>query len=167
MADGTLPSALFGLRCCSLRPESKHLTCVVERAEQRTVQQLTLESAFEALDEGVLGPFVRCNVVPLDMGLLRPAQNRYAGKSRSIIANDGQWCSPQADECAKFAGHTSARARGVGDKAETPAGKIVDGRKEAEVSAVGQCVAQEVERRALVRPPCSKDCFAATATANL
>jgi len=43
-----------------------------ERGEQRLVQQLVTQPAIETLDESVLGWLAGRDVVPLDVGVLRP-----------------------------------------------------------------------------------------------
>ena len=51
-------------------PDSKRLADMAERSEQCLVQKLIAQSAVEALDEGVLLRLARCDVMPIDPGLL-------------------------------------------------------------------------------------------------
>src|SRR5215469_14968706 len=60
-----------------------------ERAEQRLVQQLVAQTAVEALDERILLRFARCDVVPFDAAVLRPAQDRRAGQLGAVVGNTG------------------------------------------------------------------------------
>ena len=58
-----------------------------QRSEQRLVEQLVTQPSDEALDEGVLQRFARCDVMPLDPALLRPAQHCHAGELGAVIGN--------------------------------------------------------------------------------
>lgn len=59
--------------------------------EQHLVQKLVPKAAVEAFDEAVLHGFSRCNVVPGNVGALRPRQDRRRGELRPIITDDGAW----------------------------------------------------------------------------
>src|SRR5947199_2010382 len=70
-------------------PFRKSGASVSERCEECLVEQLVAELAVEALDEGVLRRLAWGDVVPIDAGLLAPAQDRSAGQLGAIVADDG------------------------------------------------------------------------------
>ena len=53
---------------------------VRERAEQSLVEQLVPQTADERLDERVLGRLARRDVVPGDLVVIGPSQDRIAGQ---------------------------------------------------------------------------------------
>ena len=55
-----------------------------ELGEQGLVQQLIAQPAVKALDKGVLLWLAWRDVVPLDLLLLRPAQDRHAGQLSAV-----------------------------------------------------------------------------------
>jgi hypothetical protein len=52
------------------------------------IQQLVTQFAVEALDEGVLRRLAWRDVMPSDLGLLSPSQDRHAGQLRAVVADD-------------------------------------------------------------------------------
>src|SRR5579871_708465 len=61
-------------------PDCQRLARMTEGDEQRLVQELIAQPSVEALDKGVLYRLARRDVVPFDLALLRPAQDREAGQ---------------------------------------------------------------------------------------
>jgi len=51
-------------------PDSKHLSDVTQRGEQRLIQKLVAEPAVEALDKGILLRLTGSDLVPFDAALL-------------------------------------------------------------------------------------------------
>jgi hypothetical protein len=107
-----------------------------ERAEQRLVQQLVAQTAVEALDERVLLRFARCDVVPFDTAVLRPAQDRRAGQLGAVVGNTGGRLTAFRNNRIELAPDPQAGQRGIGDQRQALAGEIVDDGENAEAPAV-------------------------------
>ncbi len=54
-------------------PVGQHEPGMGQRSEQRLVEAFVPQAAVEALDEAVLHWLARCDIVPLDLALLRPS----------------------------------------------------------------------------------------------
>ena len=65
-------------------PGFQFLAGVGETGEDRLVQELVAQTCVKAIDEPVLIRLSRCDVVPLDIAFLRPAQDRHAGQFRAV-----------------------------------------------------------------------------------
>jgi hypothetical protein len=63
-------------------PGGDQITGVGQVAEQRLVQKLVPHSAVETFDEAVLHRLARCDVVPFDLVLGAPLQDRIRGQFR-------------------------------------------------------------------------------------
>src|SRR5215472_9526400 len=145
-----------------------------ERAEQRLVEQLITQTAIEALDKRVLLRFARRDVVPCDMALLGPAQDRRAGQLGAVVGDTGGRLAAFSNNRIEHAPDPQARQRGIGDQRQTLAGEIVDDGENAEVPAVTELVVQKIHRPARVwalwqgqRCPGAEGPLATAATANL
>ena len=71
----------------------------------------------EALDEGVLLRLAGRDVVPVDLPLLRPAQDRHAGELGAVVGDDHGGPAARGDERHRARARPAARQRGVGDAA--------------------------------------------------
>jgi len=69
-------------------PDRQGLAGLGERSEEGLVEQLVAQSSVEALDEGILLRLARRDVMPFDLRLLRPAQDRHAGQLGAVVGND-------------------------------------------------------------------------------
>jgi hypothetical protein len=103
------------------------------------------------LSKGVLGGLAWGDVVPLDRGLLRPFEDREAGQLGAVVGDQAQGLATPGDDGIELARHPGAGERGVGHQAETFPGEVIDHRQDAEPPPVGEAVAQEVKRPALIR----------------
>ena len=92
-----------------LLPISQDRAGVSERAEQCLVQQLIAEPAVEALNEGVLRGLARRDVVPFDLGLLRPAQDRHAGELGAVVGNARRGSTALGDDRVELTRDANAR----------------------------------------------------------
>src|SRR5256886_4951032 len=145
-----------------------------ERAEQRLVQQFVAQSAVEAFDERVLRRFAGRDVMPVDPGLLAPAQDRHARELGAIVGDAVQRLAALGDDRVELTRDPQARERRIGDQCQALARKIVDDGEDAETATVAQRVAQKIERPALVwslrhqqRCPGAERPFATATTADL
>src|SRR3954453_10610362 len=84
-------------------------------------------------------------LMPLDLPLLRPAQDRRAGQLRAVIGDDHGRSAPGYDEGIEVAHDPKTRQRGIGNQSQALPGEVVDDRQDAEAPAVGQRIGQEVQ----------------------
>ena len=145
-----------------------------KRAEQRLVEQFVAQAAVETFDEGVLLRLARGDVMPLDAGLLRPAQDRHAGQLGAVVGDTGGRLATPGHDRVELTPDPQAGERGVGDQRQAFAGEVVDDGEDAKAPAVAQLVMQKVERPALVgtlrhgqRCPGAERPLATAATADL
>ncbi len=61
------------------------------RGEQRLVEALVPEAPVEALDEAVLHRLARRDVVPFDLPLLGPSEDRAGGELRAVVAHQHRY----------------------------------------------------------------------------
>jgi hypothetical protein len=76
---------------------------VRERAEQSLVEQLVPQAADERLDERVLGRLARRDVVPSDLVVIGPSQDRIAGQFGAVVADDRRRLGARSQEPVEFA----------------------------------------------------------------
>jgi hypothetical protein len=72
---------------CSPPQNMGHSTCLWQRGEQRLVQAFIAQSANEALSKGVLLRLAGRDVVPADLAVLAPRQDRHAGRLGAVVAD--------------------------------------------------------------------------------
>ncbi len=146
-----------------------------EAGEDRLVQELVAQTRIEALDEPVLIGLARRDVVPLDIALLRPAQDRHAGQFGAVVTDDGVGpCHPLEDRCIEFAPDPCAGDRRIGNQAHTLPAVVIDHGEDPEPASASKGIGHEVEAPALVgtlrdrhRRPCTQGPLATTTTAHL
>ena len=132
-------------------PGFQFLTGMSEAGEDRLVQELVAQASIEALDEPVLVGLARCDVVPLNVALLRPAQDRHAGQFSAVVADDRvRACHPLEDRRVELAPDPCARDRRIGDEAHALLAIVIDHREDPEPPPAGEGVGHEVEAPALV-----------------
>jgi hypothetical protein len=66
----------------------KHETGVSERAEQGLVEHFIAQTADQRLDEGTLLRLARSDVMPADLVILAPSQDRF-GELCAIVTHNG------------------------------------------------------------------------------
>lgn len=87
-----------------------------ERCEKRLVQQLVAQPTIEAFDENVLLRLARRNVVPIDPGLLRPAQDRHTGEIGAVVGHAARRPAARHSHRIQLSGDPGARQRGIGNQ---------------------------------------------------
>lgn len=115
-------------------------------------QALVAQPAVEALNERVLLRFAGLDVVPVDARSFAPGQDRHAGELRAIVGNARRRLAPDRDDGIQLARNTGARERGVRHQGKAFACAVVGDRQCPEPAAIRQCVGDEIQRPALVRP---------------
>jgi len=76
--------------------------------EQRLVQEFVPQASIEALDEGVLHGFARCDVMPVDPGVISPCQDGVAGEFAAIVADHHLRPAALNRQPVQFPRHTGA-----------------------------------------------------------
>lgn len=61
---------------------------VIQAVEQLFLWHRIPQAAVEALDKGILPEFTRCDVVPIDVFIAGPLQDRAPGELRPIVTDD-------------------------------------------------------------------------------
>ena len=59
-----------------------------QRAKEMLIQAFIPQPADEALHKGILRRLARCDVMPVDPGLLRPLENGMIGQFGTVVGND-------------------------------------------------------------------------------
>ena len=131
-------------------PGSQHDTSLPQRGEQSLVQAFIAQPPDETFGKRVLLRLAWRDVVPADLALLAPAQDRRAGQLGAIVADAEQrTCTTPGDERSQLARHPGTGQRRVGDQAQALASEVVHHHQDAEPPAVGQ--------RVRGKPPYSHD----------
>ena len=82
--------------------------------------------------------------------LFAPAQDRVRGELGAVVGNDHLRLAARAYERRQLACNPFARDRGVGDCRQALARHVIDNVEDAEASATGELVMDEVERPARI-----------------
>ena len=68
-----------------LLPFYQRMTSFGQPAEERFVGALISQLAIKAFNEAVLLGFSRCDIVPINVSLLKPFKDRHAGELGSVV----------------------------------------------------------------------------------
>src|SRR6185437_6880956 len=98
VADGTVRSDGIVV----LHPIAQSSASVSERCEECFVEQFVAQPTIETLDEGVLGGLSWRDVMPVHMGVLRPAQYCHAGQFGAVVADDRHWLAAPGNDGIEF-----------------------------------------------------------------
>ncbi len=131
-------------------PAADELAGLVEIKKDCLVEELVAHPAVEAFDEAVLHRFAGRDVVPFDLMIDCPAEDRVRGELGAVVADNHSWLAARFDQHRQLAGDPFARDRGVGDRRQTFARHVVNDVENAEAPAKGELVVDEVERPACV-----------------
>ena len=85
-----------------------YITGLCQVAEQRLVQELVPHPAVEAFDETVLHRLARRDVVPFDLVLGAPLQDRVRGQFGPVVRHDHAGLAAAFDQRRQFPRHTAA-----------------------------------------------------------
>jgi hypothetical protein len=127
-------------------PGCQHGSGLPQRGEQRLIQALVAQPPDEALRERVLLRLARCDVVPANLALLAPCQDRDAGQLGAVVADTQQRArTTVCDDRGQLASNPCAGQRRIGNQAEALAGEVIDHHENAEPPTIGQRVRGEVQ----------------------
>lgn len=134
-----------------------------EVSEQRFVEKFVPHPAVETLDEPILHRLSRRDVVPLDLGLGAPLQDRIRGQFGPVVGDDHPGLAAPFDQRRQLPCHAAARDRGVGDRSEALARDVIHHIQHPEPPSAGELIVDEIQRPAGVctgfdqdRGPCAK-----------
>src|SRR5215212_5917194 len=123
---------------------------VIEAEEQGLVQELVPHAPVEALADAVLHRLARCDEVPGDPVLARPAKHGIRGELGAMVGNNHRRAAAAGDERCELARDSLARDRRVRDRGQALLGDVVDDVEDAEAAAAGELIVHKVDR-----PACS------------
>lgn len=149
------------------------LTSMAIAGEEMLVQALVPQPPVEAFDKAVLHRLSRCDVVPLDVTILLPLQQRIGGEFGAVVADHQQGIATAFCDGIKLPGNTMTRDRVVDDGRQAFPAEVVNHAQDAEAASIDQSVGHEVEAPALIgilrdrhRCPCAQGPLAAATLAN-
>jgi hypothetical protein len=87
-------------------PEFEFDPGVPDAGEQGFIQALVAQLAIKAFDEGVLCRLARCDVMPVDLALLRLFQDHHAGELSAVIADNRLRLATPSDNDIEFPRNT-------------------------------------------------------------
>ena len=115
-------------------PEGQLSSRVIQAVEPFLIQQLISQTAVEALDEGVLLRLSWVDVVPFDIVLIRPSQDRTTCELCAIVADNAGRFTVDPYKRIQFTGDTRARDAGVSHEAKVLAAAIIVHGEDAELA---------------------------------
>ena len=83
--------------------------------------------------------------MPSDLGLIRPAQDRVAGKFSPIVAYDHLGLAAQRDQEIEFTRNPATGERGIGDRSQALPSAVIEDRQDTKASAAGQLIGDEIQ----------------------
>ena len=125
--------------------------------KQHFVQELVPHPAVEALHETVLHRLSRGDVMPFDLVLGTPLQDRVRGQFSAIVRHDHPGLAAAFDQGRQLPAHAATRNRGVRDRRKTLARDVIDYVQHPEAPPAGELVMHEVERPARIGPRLDQD----------
>lgn len=69
-------------------PKGQLAPCIVQAVEHSLVQELVAQAAVEAFDDGILLRLSRVDVMPLDIVVVCPFQDRPAGELGAVTPSE-------------------------------------------------------------------------------
>ena len=128
-----------------LPPCSEHDAGLCQCGEQRLVQELVAQTTIEALDEAILHWLARGNIVPFNLGLVRPAEDGVGRELGPVIADNHLRLATGGDELIQLTSHANPAQRGVRHERQAFARAVINDGQNAEAAAIRQLVRHEVE----------------------
>ena len=71
---------------------------IIQPIEKMLIEALIAQATVEAFDEGVLGGLAGRDIVPLDLGVLDPFEDRVTGQCGASIRDYHLWFSSTHDQ---------------------------------------------------------------------
>jgi hypothetical protein len=137
--------------CCSRASIARAPPGHASEANRGFVQKLVAQATIETLDKGVLLWLAEGDIMPVDAGFLRPAQDRHAGQLGAIVGDASNRLAALGADRIELASDPKDGERGICDKRQAFAGEVVEGGEDAKPPAIAQLIMQEIQRPAVVR----------------
>lgn len=123
-----------------------------QRRERCFVEALVAEAAIEAFNETVLQRLSRRAVMPFDMCLLAPPENRHRGQFGAVIRDNGSGPSTTVHDRIEFSRNTQTRKGGVGHQCQAFTCEVVDYGQNTKPPSISERIADEIEAPPFVGP---------------
>ena len=86
-------------------PLGQFNTDLMQRREQGLIELLISQLAIETLNVAILHGLAWSDIVPLDLGLISPAQDRIAGQLRAIVTDHHLGLAALHHQPGQFSGY--------------------------------------------------------------
>ena len=106
-------------------PESQLAASIIQGVEDLLVEQLVAQAAVEAFDEAVLLRLTRINVMPSNIVIASPLQDRTTGELCAVITDNAGRLSINTDKRILIACHPCTRDACIGHQTQVLAAAIV------------------------------------------
>jgi hypothetical protein len=124
---------------------------MIEAEEKALVEKLVAHAPVETLAEAILHRLSRRNEMPDDPVVVRPGEHGVRGELGPVVGHDHAWLAAPLNQDRQFPRHAPARDRGVRDRRQALPGHVIDDVQDAESSAAGELVMDEIHRPASIR----------------
>ena len=138
-------------------PVGNELAGMCQVAKQCLSQELVPHPTVEAFDEAVLHGLAGRDVVPFDLVLGAPLQDRVRGQFRPVVRDDHSGLAAAFDQRRQLPRHAAARDGRVGYRRKAFARHVIDDIQHPEAPPAGELIMHEVERPAGVGPCLDQD----------
>ena len=109
---------------------------LLQAVEDFSVEKFIAQLAVEAFHEGVLLRFAQRDVVPFDLGLLRPWQHRHTSHFRAVVGSDVFWNTPGEHDIGHGLDDAEAVDSPGNSDGQALSGKLVDQRQQSDLAAI-------------------------------
>lgn len=95
--------------CIIVCPFGNGALSVIEAEEQTFVEQFVAHQAIEGLNIAILHRLSRRDIMPFDLMVFRPGEDRIRGEFRTVVGNDHAGLAAPFDERCQRPGSRRAR----------------------------------------------------------
>ena len=99
---------------------------IIQPIEEVFVEALIAQATIEALDEGVLGGLAGRDIVPLDLGVLDPFEDRVTGQFGAIVRDNHLWFSSTHDQLGQLADNAQSGQRDIDHNRQRLPREVID-----------------------------------------
>ena len=97
-----------------------------KRREQRFIQEFVAQPPVEAFDKSILDRLARRNVMPVNLGSVRPLQDRVAGELAAVVTDDHPRLAAPLDNPVKLPCDAMTGKRCIGNERQALPRAIID-----------------------------------------
>ena len=124
---------------------------MAQSVEEVLVQAFVPHPAIKGLHKAILHWFARRDVMPVNLPVLLPLQDRIRSQFGSVVADHHAGIASHLGDPIQLTGYADAGQGRINDGSQTFSAEVVDHIQDTEPAATGQAVRHEVERPPLVR----------------